>query len=701
MVESEMVSDTNVDNDETTCQQQQQQHRTGDSIPSLSSSMMIEDNANTDDENRNTTTTTRRNHHHRRHSNTTTTTTTTTTTDTTLMRPRGTMTSDSTDERNPDDNNQNSVLDHTTHEAIGYSNFIHTTTATTNTNSSSSNIPSTAEELIALLQRIKRISSPQENADTDSNNSRSLTEIRIVPHPTHRRRPPLPMPFVRSLCTAASHPNCRFLVRLQLNRVGITDHYLETYISKIVCHNPHLKDLDLTKNEITHIGFERFLECCCMTTTNTTNPPPVAKLKRLILEGNSRMTDITPLCTSLLQAQQQQNSFLSELQILKIGKMPLFEDALDPNNHHNDNDNDASSSSHVNHSQNLRAICQSILANPHSTIRKLDLRKTHLGNSGTIQIAQALSSSSSSSLMSLGLGRNHIGDDGMRAMARALRTNTSLTSLDVQGNPDITDASIQEIVECLQYHNSHLQKLKLFNPGNNGTPTTTLPSSPPPPLAVGISNDMRQQLLDVLICNSHGPELAQRTKQARQTIQHQLQIQQQRLSSTTTPPGLLLLQDHSESSSMTMDSSEEGDDDDAITDEWWGDAWCVICYEALSQQCPRCALLPCLHQNCCHACAERLHQCPFCRETIVQIVPMVPTKKYPSPNDENVNSSSSSSSSSFSTFSKYPRSYRRSVVTTITSSATLTTPGSTTIASSPPSAPSISHTPPVSPSRHR
>jgi hypothetical protein len=398
---------------------------------------------------------------------------------------------------------------------------------------------------------------------------------------------------------------------------------------------------------------------------------------------------------------------MSELQILKIGKIPWFG---------YDSDGSASSTSEQiqnNNNNNLRAICQSILTNPNSTIRKLDLRKTQLGNQGTIQLAQAISSSSLTTNnrttgMSLGLGRNAIGDVGMHAMAQALRTNTSIRSLDVQGNPDITDASMQTVWECLQFHNSHLQKFQFTSSRRWRHASTTAANHPPP---AGISDGMRQQLLDVLICNSHGPELAQRTKRARQTIHHHLlQVQQWHPTSSSSSHSQLLQQDHSESTttfgstSTTIDSWEEGgdNDDDDVEEVWWrgfrnkddgDDGWCVICYESFLSQ-PCCALLPCMHQNCCHACAERLHQCPFCRETIVQIVPIKTHHQHPSllspPQQSDYHRHHHTN---FPCFSKYPRSYRRSVITTTPSAIPTSTSTSTTFASSSSSA-SVSHTPP-------
>jgi hypothetical protein len=112
-----------------------------------------------------------------------------------------------------------------------------------------------------------------------------------------------------------------------------------------------------------------------------------------------------------------------------------------------------------------------------------------------------------------------------------------------------------------------------------------------------VSDHVKEALLDSLLMNSYGPDLARRTKLA----MAQFQMQQQ------------------------QDDDNEQDKEEFLSKNAYRErepVECVICFDKMSN----CALLPCQHGNCCIDCGKRLKGCHMCRSAIVKVLPLDPTK---------------------------------------------------------------------------
>jgi hypothetical protein len=188
-------------------------------------------------------------------------------------------------------------------------------------------------------------------------------------------------------------------------------------------------------------------------------------------------------------------------------------------------------------------------------LTSLDLRSTGFGDAGALLLARALKENKT--LVALHLDRNEIHNTGLELLADALTRNNTLQALGLKHNL-FEDEGAEHLVSCIPYNNS-LTKLEL-----RGT---------------AVSEAIKEWLLDLLLVNAHGPQLAEKTKRA--------------LNS--------LIKD------VTSGSDDFGTE-------------CVICFENASDS----ALLPCKHHNCCADCASKLKQCHMCREMVVRIVPIDP-----------------------------------------------------------------------------
>lgn len=214
-------------------------------------------------------------------------------------------------------------------------------------------------------------------------------------------------------------------------------------------------------------------------------------------------------------------------------------------------------------SSDTMQVLESLLLSEETCMSRLDLRncgmKDHLER-------VALAVSSSQRLVGLCLAENQLDDSHVRQLAQAMRHNTSLQILDMQRNPTITD--ISPLIECLKCDNHTLQKLKLRHCDD-------------------IPIQAKEQLLDLLLINAHGADLAARTKRAERCM-----IQQDDMPD---------LSETSFDDSSSLSSSE---------------SCCVICFERNDTAV---VLLPCGHQNCCADCAQKLKTCHMCREVVVKV----------------------------------------------------------------------------------
>jgi Zinc finger, C3HC4 type (RING finger)/Leucine Rich repeat len=430
--------------------------------------------------------------------------------------------------------------------------------------SSSSSTPTTADELMGLLRRVR---------------GRDATLEQIVLD----RTPRLPAVYVRALlealgagggggCNGNGTSRTSSLLRLRLYRIGLTDREHSGMLSNAIRANPSLVDLDLARNALTggalSVLAAAILETC--TTTNDGNQKYGGGLRRLVLEGNflseSGVRDLFRVVPH------------TNLEILRMGKnritllaMQTISDVL------------------------LRRDCR---------IRKLDLRDCQLEDEAVLLLARAVRANIS--LRYLSLGRNNVSDASVHALADALHWNCTLLTLDLQSNPAITDASVSAILDCLTERNNSLQKLKLRN-------------------CHGVSAQMKERLLDELLVNGHGPDLAKKTKQAETSLLLELT---ERWDDSNNHSSV------SDSSMSSCDDEEERDGGEtgtvrevpAVSAEISASGLsrlravfpitdCVICFEEGQVSC---ALLPCKHRNCCEPCARRLQTCHMCREVVVK-----------------------------------------------------------------------------------
>jgi hypothetical protein len=112
-----------------------------------------------------------------------------------------------------------------------------------------------------------------------------------------------------------------------------------------------------------------------------------------------------------------------------------------------------------------------------------------------------------------------------------------------------------------------------------------------------VSESVKDEVLDLLLMNSYGPDLARRTNLA--IAQWQLDDDQD-----------VSLKQLDESNSSAIEEEEERTE-------------CVICFDKISD----CALLPCQHCNCCLDCGKRLKGCHMCRSAIVKVLHLEPGRR--------------------------------------------------------------------------
>jgi Ran GTPase-activating protein (RanGAP) involved in mRNA processing and transport len=357
----------------------------------------------------------------------------------------------------------------------------------------------------------------------------------------------LPAAYLKALFVALA--TNRHVTHLNLARSGVMTDLVARTVADCLRRNNTLTDLDLTKSGLSNAAC-RMLAAALQHRRTRTN----SALRRLSLEGNA-ITDVgvRALCDAMPG---------TGLCILKLGKHMLGE-------------------------VGARSIAK-LLRRPDCPLRRLDLRSCHLGDGGASLLAAAMPHNSS--LHSLCLGRNHIGDGAVQQFAVALQQNTMLQTLDLQYNR-FTDAGVVALVRCLETRNDSVQKVKLR-------------------YCDAVSVEMKEKLLDILLVNSHGPNLAQKTKKALRS--------------------LLLDESFSERSGSASCCNYDGGSEDGIVREVPPAASqsmvccnvvpedCVICFDVPAE----CALLPCKHRNCCTACALQLKTCHMCRETIVKVYPL-------------------------------------------------------------------------------
>lgn len=261
------------------------------------------------------------------------------------------------------------------------------------------------------------------------------------------------------------------------------------------------------------------------------------KLRRLNLESN-QMDDegVMELCAALANN--------TSLTCLKIGKNKFGRDGVES--------------------------IATLLAN-NTTLTSVDMRSNSLGDEGAAIVADALTRNRS--LQYLYLNRNGIANEGAEYLAGSLQQNKHLRTLDLQRNT-FDDDGASKFAETLSDHNHSFTKLKIRN--------------------TSVSEEAKDELLDLLLMNTHGPDLARRTKVAMTEL----------LADNTT-------QEEEYECDEQRDDVEEEASSSSCSD-------CVICFDQASN----CVLLPCMHSNCCAECSKQLTGCHMCRSAIVKVLPM-------------------------------------------------------------------------------
>ena len=442
----------------------------------------------------------------------------------------------------------------------------------------------------------------------------------------------LPGPYLAALLRAvADNPH---VWRVQLRQVGWRDNYDindnddinddDTMMALQTCvqYAPALIDLDLSHN---HLGrgamqaLQRGWQARyhhhhhhhgAATTTTTDNHhhhhhQNICPLQRLNLERNA----LTPAALQALCAALRTPA-TPNLQILKLGKNPqcggvpgvrvLCQELLlrgCPKNEEDGGSENVVNDNHHHHSHYHHTTTTTTT----TTITWLDLRGNRLGDAGVALLADALRHDACP-LEYLRLSKNRITRTGVHALAAALRHNTRLQTLDLQRNPDVDNASAAALVQAL-WHNHTFAKLKI----RKHTAVT--------------DRTIKHALLELLLLNhTYGPTLARATKMAlrrltRPSENHQLNL-------WTMPPGWpvdetsLARKDNSDISSNPLTSPPSSSASSAST------TVCVICYAAQRDAGHAFGiLLPCLHDNACWACCQRLRgHCHMCRTTICKVV---------------------------------------------------------------------------------
>lgn len=344
------------------------------------------------------------------------------------------------------------------------------------------------------------------------------------------------------------------VTHLKLSQCNIMDEAV-SYLTNFIEHNRTVVDLDLSRNFLSDLSAGEIADSLVTQTSSQRRPT----LRKLSLHGN-HFTEIgmVKLCSAIPS---------TKIQVLKIGKMPLGD---------------------------VGALgVAEMLMDASCPLRKLDLRSNSLGSTGASIISRALGVNES--LEVLCLGKNNIDDVGIKSLVDALQRNKSLRTLDVQYN-QITDVGANHLVRCLDDSNYTLRKLKLRHCDE-------------------ISSEMKEMLLDILVMNSYGPELAFKTKDAIRSV-----LFEEYSCSDYTDSTSIENKNHIDRylhPSYSSQSSYIKTQQQALSNlsSRKYDETCVICYESAAE----CILLPCRHRNCCSQCAQRLKSCHMCREVIVKI----------------------------------------------------------------------------------
>ena len=217
---------------------------------------------------------------------------------------------------------------------------------------------------------------------------------------------------------------------LKLDALGTKIH--EDFISDCLKINKSLKELNISKNEITSNGAQEIATAIRVNTT----------LEKLDLSCNEISNDGVRFISDGL------NNYNNSLQELNISKNKITSegakyigDAIRVNTTLEKLDLSCNSVS----DDGAAAISDSLQLN--KSLQELNMSRNEITSEGTKKIAQVIHMNTT--LKHLDLSINKIGDDGAKFISDGLKSNTSLQELNISYN-NITNKGIKVIAEAIQ-----------------------------------------------------------------------------------------------------------------------------------------------------------------------------------------------------------------------------------------------------------
>ncbi|XP_069812971.1 tonsoku-like protein isoform X1 [Dendropsophus ebraccatus] len=223
---------------------------------------------------------------------------------------------------------------------------------------------------------------------------------------------------------------------------------------------PNLTHLDLSSNRLSHEGIRRMVPA-----PGSPDYRALEKLEELDLSLNplgdglshplSSLLLHCPVLTTLrLQSCQLSAKFLQQYRLLLAN---AFKGAVHLKN--------LSLSHNPLGSTGVELVLKTI---PHETLSRLELRAVTGGDTLIMEPLIRYLSQDGCVLSHLALSANHLGDESVRDLARCLPVCSSLTFLDLSGNPKIGSNGFHYLLKGIQEGNRDMQELNLTGCGIQG-----------------------------------------------------------------------------------------------------------------------------------------------------------------------------------------------------------------------------------------